>query len=400
MTVSIVSGMVAAVAATFVAAELASRWWIRRYSRYHVWEPGLRLELHQVPDVFPSVEPLTRFEVNSDGERGGEVRGDDAGLFRVLVAGGSPVECLALDQATSWPAGIERILQTVRSHHVLGAPRVHVGSIGRGGIAAEDLDLILERVLPQYRRLQTIVLMVGGNDVFHWLEEGAPPSLESGTSASHVFAKHPEERFGWRPARWATVELVRRLRRAWLRPVDVREEAGGWVAAARRMRAEAKEIRTSAPDPCPMLLHFEHHLRRLLQRAQAHADRVLLVRQPWFEKEYSVEEAACCWHGGLGKPWKQTVSVYYTLEVVNQLMGLMDARAAAVADDLGIEHLDLRRTLTPTLENYYDYVHYTPAGAAVVAQTVAAALLSQPAEAGSRYAPSRAGPSSNVLTTG
>jgi len=81
-------------------------------------------------------------------------------------------------------------------------------------------------------------------------------------------------------------------------------------------------------------------------------------------------------------------------------MGLMDARAAAVADDLGIEHVDLRRTLAPTLENYYDYVHYTPAGAAVVARTVAGALLSQPAEAGRRHAPSRTGPSSNVLTAG
>ena len=136
MTVSIVSGMVAAAAATLVAAEHGLRWWIRRHSRYHVWEPGLRLELHQVPDVFPSVEPRTRFEVNSDGERGDEVRGDEAGLFRVLVAGGSPVECLALDQPTSWPAGLERILQTTQSRQVLGALRVHVGSIGRGGIAA------------------------------------------------------------------------------------------------------------------------------------------------------------------------------------------------------------------------------------------------------------------------
>jgi lysophospholipase L1-like esterase len=261
------------------------------------------------------------------------------------------------------------------------------------------LDLIFERVLPQYRRLQAIVIMVGGNDVFHWLEDGAPQAVESVVSAAQVFASHPEQQFGWRPARWATLELARRLRRAWFRPVDVREGAGSWVPAARRMRAEAKEVRTRAPDPGPMLDPFEHHFRRLLQRAQAHADRVLVVRQPWFEKEYSAAEASCCWHGGLGKPWRQAVSVYYTLEVVNHLMGLMDARAAAVADNLGIEHVDLRRTLTPSLENYYDYVHYTPAGAAVVAGAVAAALVRLPVPAARHYPSARVEPSSNALAS-
>jgi len=31
--------------------------------------------------------------------------------------------------------------------------------------------------------------------------------------------------------------------------------------------------------------------------------------------------------------------------------------------------------VAPSLENYYDYMHYTPAGAAVVAREVADALL-------------------------
>lgn len=366
-------------AVSFLALELASRWWIRRYSGYYVWEPGMRLELRQVPELFPEVEPRVRFEINADGERGSDVRADEAGLFRILVAGGSPVECFALDQPTSWPAMLERLLNTATSRPLLGAQRVHVGSIGRGGIASQQLDLIFERVLPRYRRLKTIVIMVGGNDVFHWLEDGAPTSLEQSVASPHeTFVCHPEQRFGWRPARLAAVEVMRRLRRTLLRPVDVRERAGSWVPVARKMRAEAKEWRTSAPDPTAMLDRFEHHFRRLLERATAHADRVLVLRQPWFEKEYTEQEAGCCWHGGTGKAWKQKITSYYTLDVVNQLMGLVDARAANVADDLGIEQVDLRRNLAPTLENYYDYVHYTPTGAGVVARTIAAVLLRPP----------------------
>src|SRR5205085_2857175 len=113
--------------------------------------------------------------------------------------------------------------------------------------------------------------------------------------------------------------------------------AGTWLVAARKMRAEARDVRTSLPDPRALLDSFELHLRRLLQRAQAHADRVLVLRQPWFEKEYTAEEAACLWHGGMGKAWKQTITTYFSLDVVNQVVHLLDARAARVAEALGIE---------------------------------------------------------------
>jgi lysophospholipase L1-like esterase len=375
--VSALPGIVLVAAVLLVAAELGSRWWIGRHTRYHVWPPGLRLEMRWTPAVFAQVESSVRFEVNSDGERGGEVRGDGAGLSRVLVAGGSPVECLALDQPTSWPGALERLLNSAEGLRILGARRVHVGSIGSGGIASRHLDLIFERVLPQYGRLALVVIMVGGNDVFQWLEEGAPPSLQaSAVAAADIFSCHPEQAFGWKPAQWAMVELARRMRRTWLRPVKVWEQAGAWVPVARKMRAQATEQRLTTPDPTVMLDRFAYHFRRLLQRAQTHADRVLVVRQPWFGKEqYTSEEAACFWHGGTGKAWKQTINVYYALDVANHLMALMDARAAAVADELGIEHLDLRPLITPCLENYYDFVHYTPRGASVVARAVGAAVL-------------------------
>ncbi len=77
----------------------------------------------------------------------------------------------------------------------------------------------------------------------------------------------------------------------------------------------------------------------------------------------------------MGLPWREVVTVYYSLEVVNRLMGLVDSRVAHVAEELGIEHLDLNPVLVPSLDNYQDYVHYTPAGSAVVARAVAGALL-------------------------
>lgn len=376
------TGAVLSAALVGVAVELAGRWWIRRHTGYHVWPPGTRLELRSDGAVCSQLDRRVRFDVNADGERGRAVRKDEAGLFRVLTVGGSSVECFALNEQASWPGALERILNAPKNLRVLGARRVHVGNIGRSGVSSRHLDVILERVLPQYGRLAVIVIMVGGSDVFQWFEEGAPPTLASTPlSANEVFAVHPERPFGWNPRQWATIELARRLRRRWLRPLEVREQAGKWLPAARTMRAEARDVRTRLPDPSGLLDSFEFHFRRVLGRARAHADRVIVLRQPWFEKEYTAEEAACFWHGGVGKAWKQTVTTYFSLDVVNQVVHLLDSRAARVAEELEVEHRNLRSVLAPSLENYYDYMHYTSAGAAVVAREVAAALLGPPSPA-------------------
>src|ERR1041385_3603084 len=100
--------------------------------------PGMRLELRQHPDVAPEIEPRVRFEINPDGERGGEdPPGDD--VCRILVAGGSAAECYALDQPTSWPGVLQRLLNEDDALRALGARRVHVGNIARSGVSSPEL---------------------------------------------------------------------------------------------------------------------------------------------------------------------------------------------------------------------------------------------------------------------
>jgi len=141
------------------------------------------------------------------------------------------------------------------------------------------------------------------------------------------------------------------------------------------MYAAAREVRRTAPDPCVVLDRFDHHMRRIVSRAQQHADRVIVVRQPWFDRTPTPEELAHFWHGGVGKAWKQQINVFYAHEVVHRLMSGIDAVAARVADEAGVPHLDLRPLLRPGLDHYFDMFHYTPAGAAVIAREVATLLV-------------------------
>ena len=145
------------------------------------------------------------------------------------------------------------------------------------------------------------------------------------------------------------------------------------------MRARATEILDDMPDPAPMLEQFDCHFRRALERASAHANRVIVVRQPWFDKEYTSEEAAHMWHGGAGQAWREQVTSYYSFEVVSRLMARVDRQAAAIAEEMNIEQLDLMPILERSLATYYDGFHATPLGAQVVAKEIAAAIQREPA---------------------
>ena len=359
----------------FLASEFAARWWIHHRSQYYVLPPGLRLRLRPDAEVFPQLETSVRFDVNSDGERGDEAPRSLEGVCRILVAGGSQPEGYLLDQDSSWPGALQRLLQRPEHLQKLQATSVHVGNIARSGVGSEALDLILERVLPRYPRLQMIIILVGASDVLRWLEFGAPAVPPPPVRPSEVFRCHPELTFGWKPNRLALLELLLRLRQRWLRPVQVNERACRWIARARSMRARAAETRTVVPDATAMLNHFDTHLRKAVNRAKAHADRVIVVHQPWFAKPCSPEELALMWHGGAGQAWKEDVTTFYSHDVLSALMARLDARSTRLARELHVEQIDLMPILEPSLKNYYDFFHATPTGANVIAEAVAAAIL-------------------------
>lgn len=361
-----------------VGAELAARWWLRYRAAYYVFPPGLRVDVRPDPEACPQLERSVRVEVNRDGERGDEAPRSARSLYRILVAGGSMAECYLLDQDASWPGALHRLLEQPEHLERLGASRVHVGNIAHSGMGSAAVELVLEKVMPRYPRLQAIVILVGVSDVSHWLELGALPHPPPPPVAADVFRSHPEGPFGWKPRQLVLLDLLRRLRRRWLPRVEVHDRAGGWMVDARTMRARAKEVRTTVPDPAPMLDDFEGHFRRLVQMAKRHADRVIVIRQPWLDKDYTPEEAAQMWHGAVGVPWQEEVNTYYSLAVFNRLMWLLDARAAAVADALDVEQIDLMPVLERSLEIYYDGLHLTPAGARVVAGLLASVILRQP----------------------
>ena len=355
-----------------VGAELVARALLRRSGRYAL-VPHARSEFQLDLSELPKLEPLVRTQINAEGERGGELPTRDRRTFRILVAGGSAAECYMLDQEKAWPAVVERELREERGP--IERPFVHVGNIARSLLPCEGIARILEGVLPRYPHLDLLVTYVGASDVVAWMQQGAPAQLPpSELTEEQLFPVGPLAELGWSPKRSALRRLLVRAYRRCFHPVDRREGVGRAVGRNRRMRAEAPNRIDEVPDPTEMLARFESEFRRLVQRSLEHGARVLVARQPWIERDFTPEEERLLWNYGRGRPHAEAVKSYYTHRVAHHLLAEVDAIQSRVARELGVTELDVRSVLPADFEHYYDDLHSTPLGSAVIGREVAASI--------------------------
>jgi len=368
------AGALAALAV--LLAELGARAWVRRRGKYFVWAPRRRTYQRLDAQSLPRLPALARFEVNEDGERGDPVPERSVDCYRLIALGASSTECRYLDQESTWPAFAQAFLNQPRNLDLLGTERAHLGNLGRSLASCGHLDLILGRVLPNYRRLDAIVVMTGAGDVVRWLSEKAPAEAhDEAVDLDAIFDEHPEKPFGWRRKDFALRRLTSALLRRWRRRPDVHLNAGLGIGRARAMRASAREIIDSAPDQRAMLERFERSLRQLLRRAQRSARTVIVVRPCWVRDAPSDEHRELGWMFAAGDLRTEEVRAWYSHRVADRLLDRIDRRIAEVAREMGVPELDPKPLLDPGFAHFYDETHLAPAGCKIVGEAVAQAVL-------------------------
>lgn len=356
----------------FAAAELIARSWIRSRARYFCWPPHTRFLMPLDRTVFASGDAEVRFDVNRLGERGDAPPHSFDGVYRVLVAGGSAAECYYLDQDSSWPGRLQQLLSRPEARQRLDVRAAHVGNIARSLVPCRAIRYQLEKLLPQLPHSDAALLMVGASDLVTWLEQHTPAQIDPGGYAlDSIFGLHPERSFGWKPGQLALRRAAASAQRALLRPVERRETSGKRLAANRAMRAGAKQILEDIADPAPMLQRYEADLREVLRALKRHSKRVVVVQQMWLEKSLTPEEARQLWMFAAGRPYKEQVDAYYAHEVIWPLMRAIYDIGGRVAREEGVEALDLQNRVPRDLEHYYDDMHHTPKGCALVARLIA-----------------------------
>ena len=378
-TLLLILELLCALAALFILLEFAARAYIRARKRYYVREPHSRTLMPLDPAVFSTGDKLVRFESNALGERGAPVPADLSKTFRILVGGGSAAECFYLDQPSTWPEALGRALSTPPNLARLQRSYVHVGNVALSLTDCRAQVLLFSRILPNLPRSDVTILMTGASDLVRWLEDHTPSTIaDTPIDPSLLFAVHPEGPFTFSPTGLALRRLAATLKHRLLHPVERRETAGKRLAANRASRANATRILTTIADPAPMLASYEQHLRALVALLQQHSARVILLRQPWLERPFTPAEERLLWMFGDGRPYRESVTSYYDRGLIYPILRQVDAVTERVARELRAESLELRSRIPADFDHFYDELHNTPKGCAVLGQLVADAILRAP----------------------
>ena len=376
---TLVSGLV-----LIALAELLARFWLKSFSHPYIWKPGLDIEMHPRADVFPRLSKVTRLKANRLGIRGDDVK-PGAATFRIVAAGGSAVECFALDQDEAWPEKIGTLLKSPSFLAAAGKQEVQVLNTGKSGFTNETLCYLLPRLLPRIGPVDVLLVMTGMGAVNSWVRQGTPSVLPTNELAWDDLHWHAEASYGWTPQRSALLELARRFWYASKARKITLKASGGSLQAGRDARARATDMRDVTGDPTQWIANFETALEAIVTGAQPWARRIILIRQPWFDKpDPDAEETAQLWQGYVGSMAPEARTVFYTHRVVSDLMTKVDSATERVGARLGITVLRPADVIVPSVETFYDHCHLTPEGArqlaAYVAEHLATSMSSKPLE--------------------
>jgi hypothetical protein len=158
------------------------------------------------------------------------------------------------------------------------------------------------------------------------------------------------------------------------------DEKGEWLAYLRRYRARASALVSRLPDLRTGLAEYGENLDRIVDVARRQDVRLLFVTQPTLWRAgLSPEESGLLWAGG--PPWDRMRygAPYYSAEALARGMLLYNTALLNVCRERGVECLDAARALPRSVDVFYDDAHFTEAGSAMLAGSLAGYLLEREA---------------------
>jgi lysophospholipase L1-like esterase len=318
--------------------------------------PGTDWTIAEAPEVVRGIEGVSRYRVNSFGIRG-RTFGPDASEFRILAVGGSTTECAQLDETEVWTSLLEQALRPMPDGR-----RPWVGNVGRSGLTTREHLLQLERLLPQYPRIDAVLAMVGANDMLSALKQG-PRYRPFGPDLSRAFLLLP--------GKSALRQAVLRVKLSWNARRAFGPEDAATLERARRARREARSWIDALPDLKAPLADYRRNLSAMADVAAAGNVRLVLATQPsrWRER-MSDRDSRELWFGWVGEDWPEA-EAYFTTGALERAMSAYNQALREVCRERGLDCVDAAAMVAPDAAFFYDDLHFTEAGSRRLAEVLA-----------------------------
>lgn len=361
--------------------ELAARRLSPPPDHFYIWPPNLERTFTPDQEILPGTSPRAWFRTNAFGLRSYNPSPTDN--YRILVLGGSAAECLYLNQRETWP---RRIGDNLNQAY----PRLQtwVGNGGRSGQTSRDHIFHLNYLPLRALDIDTIVLLIGANDLQLRLQQGESydpdylkqPGAELAQidraflSVPYPFIRPPlpfYKKLGiWRMAR----RVARRFRGE--RPQDPRGEV---IALWRENRRGSPVQLDTLPEMEIGLREYLTNLKTIATLASKKGVRLIFVTQPaLWKKGISPEEEDLLWGGGVGYFKNNPGQPYYTPKALATGLEFYNKILIAAARQWGIECIDLADGFPQTDEYFYDDCHFTVRGSELTGKRISNYLLAHP----------------------
>jgi len=353
-----------------VGLELVLRVVLPPLPRYAIWPPGQTAIYRPSEAGTPGVSGAGRFRINSLGMRSDEPPADRKQT--IYVFGCSTAIELFRDQERAWPQQIQTKL-----NRVPGEPKTWVGNLASPAKTALHNLLTFQYLVPDLPRPDIFLNQIGGCDLQMAIGSSYPREMTPETHMTWAFSVMPKAGDFWR--RLALVRFYEGLG-----PVKIYGADGqiGWRKC--RQEAPRENIVDALPDLTVALSQYRQNLSALVDRGNEYGAKTIFLTQPtlWSE-QMGPKETELLLAGGIGPNgvWCEDHR-YYSPAALASGMARFNAATLEVCRARELFCIDLANAIPKQAKYFMDELHYSDAGADLIADVVTRELLAYQGRAG------------------
>ncbi len=357
-----------------VAFALELHDYLDRGSKYYVLPPYFKQYFQFVPDAMPGIYNASRITINSEGMRAPEIKSKFDGY--ILAVGGSTTACTFLDDSEVWTQILQNKFNSVKSNSLW------VGNVGRNGHNSLHHTVQVRYLLEQYPFIDTVILLVGINDLLRvlikdddYVHRDVDSSKYNSEIMEQAFKVHPKNEI----PHFKDLKLYKKVSTVFNpKPpsADRLDTVGRFMAKWRKQRKDANEYIDTLPDLSQGKKTFLLHLNKIVKNANEHDVRLILLTQPSIYRDnMSDYEKDLLWVGWIKERGSEK---YYSMKALKQGLEYYNETILDFCDEEKIECLDLANEIPKSTISFYDDVHFTEMGSKLVADAVYQYLIDNP----------------------